>query len=148
MRYELFLRGAAALDDEALQTAARRLADFGPALGCEPYRSEGVTRGLDLFVEIQQPEAGRQLCRAAFAIASQQGLTVFDPQLGRPVMEGDAAQIEAQIESVQAFAEGVPLGTSASAAPGLSPSARLWLVIAGLLVAAFVLARGLSCLAA
>jgi hypothetical protein len=148
MRYELFLRGAAALDDQALEEAAALVAAQGPALRWEPYRVEGVTRGLDVIADLDQPGVGALLCRAVFGIAAAQGLTVFDPQQGRPVMEGDAAQIEGQIERARAFAEAAPLGgAGAAATAGLSPGARLWLIIGVLLVGAVALARGLSCLA-
>jgi hypothetical protein len=145
MRYELFLRGAAALDDEAVQAAAQIVADHGPTLSWERYQADGATRGLDVAADLEQPGAGALLCRAVFRIAAAQGLTVFDPQLGRAVMEGDAEQIEAQAERGRAFVEAMPLSTAAGEKPGLNPSTRLWVLIAALLVGALVLARALSC---
>lgn len=148
MRYELFLRGAAALDDKALEEAARLVAAQGPALRWEPYTVEGVARGLDVIADLEQPGVGALLCRAVFAIAAAQGLTVFDPQQGRPVMEGDAARIEGQIERARAFAEAAPLGGARTASgAGLGPAARIWLIIGLLVLAAVALARGLTCLA-
>jgi hypothetical protein len=147
MRYELFLRGAAALDDEAVQAAAQIVAEHGPTLSWERFQVDGVTRGLDVGADLEQPGAGALLCRAVFRIAAAQGLTVFDPQLGRAVMEGDAEQIEVQAERGRAFAEAAPLSSASGQPARLNPSTRLWLLIALLLVGALVVARALSCLA-
>jgi hypothetical protein len=147
MRYELFLRGAAALDDEAVQTAAQIVAEHGPTLSWERYQADGATRGLDVAADLDQPGAGALLCRAVFRIAAAQGLTVFDPQLGRAVMEGDAEAIEAHAERGHAFSEALPVSVGAGDKSGLNPSTRLWVMIALLLVGALLLARGLSCLA-
>jgi hypothetical protein len=126
-----------------VRAAAAVVADQGPALRWERYQVDGVTLGIDVIASLDEPGAGDRLCQAAFAVAGGQGLTVFDPQLGRTVMEGDAETIVRQVERAHAFAEAAPV----SAASGLAPSSRLWLLLGLLVVGALVLARALSCLA-
>jgi len=126
-----------------VQAAAEVVAELGPMLRWERYQVGGVTLGIDVIGDLDKPGAGSTICRAAFAIASAQGLIVFDPQLGRPVMEGDAVAIEHQAECARAFIEAAPVGV----APGLTPSTRLWLLLGLLLLGALMLARTLSCLA-
>jgi len=143
MRYELFLRGAAPLTDEQLD-AIHAAAD--EALRVEAYRTEQHdVAGVDLGGGPSQNQAAERLCSAAFRLADQHGLTVFDPQLGRAVTSADEDAIRRQVEQSAAFAEAAPLTPVVEERPGLSPSLRLWLIVAALAALALVLGRALQC---
>jgi hypothetical protein len=145
MRYELFLRGSAPLSDEDVDTI-RAAAD--EALRVEAFRTEEhAVGGVDLGVDPSQIRAAERLCSAAFRLAAEHGLTVFDPQLGRAVTSADEDTIRRQLEQSAAFAEAAPLTPLVEERSGLSPSLRLWLIVAAFAALALVLGRALQCAA-
>jgi hypothetical protein len=145
-RYELFLRSTAPLDEPSLQAIAEAVAHAPTPLVLERVVADGRTCGVDLGAALDQPRAGDALCKVAFALASEHRLSVFDPQLGRLVTDGDREQIAAHVERTSAFDSAALL--SVGPKPGtrrLSSSGRLWLVIAIGGGALLILMRALSC---
>jgi hypothetical protein len=141
MRYELFLRSRTPLQQEALEQVAAELEQQGPGLVLEPYREEETLLGFDVGADPQQPGAAAALCGAAFSLEQRHDLSVFDPQLGRPVTEADSDLIARQVAELTAFGQ----GALTAAAPSGSPALRLWLVVAGVLVLVLLLGRALRC---
>lgn len=139
MRYELFLRSRSPLQEEVLKQVAAELSQ--PGLVLEPYREEGALLGFDLGADPQQPGAAAALCGAAFALEQQHDLSVFDPQLGRPVTEADGELIARRLAELTAFDQ----GALTAATPTGSPTLRLWLVVAGALVLVLLLGKALRC---
>ena len=147
MRYELFLRRAAPLPDEAQQAVKEIASSEGDdSLALELFRKDDVVTGFDLGVDPNHPRAAGLLCGAAFRLAEEHGLNIYDPQLGRAVTAGDEESIRQQLEQSAAFVMAAPVSTVAEGG-GLSPTLRLWLIVIGVVVLAFVVIRGMSCAA-
>jgi hypothetical protein len=145
-RYELFLRSSAPLDEPALQAIAAAAAQSPTSLVLERYVADGQTRGVDLGAPLDQPRAAEALCKIAFALAAAHQLAVFDPQLGRPVTDGDREQIAQHFERTSAFDGAALLSVGPSPSTRrLSSSARLWLVIVLGGATLLILMRALSC---
>jgi len=153
MRYEFFLRRPAEpLTDEELAAAVAALeGEEGGELSLEPYRDEdGALLGLDLGVGVEELAGAARLCRAAFALAAAHRLTVFDPQLGRSVTEGDEELIQHGFDRGAAFAMAAPIsgatgGGGGAGGGGLSSSAKLWLAVIGVIALLLVVGRLLRC---
>ena len=147
MRYELFLRREAGVDDE-LVAAARDKA--GELVRVERFEGEGTGEapsGLDLGVEVDARGASEALCEAAFALAEAHGLTVFDPQLGRTVSRDDGEAIGEQIARTNAFAAAGLASLDASPRVGSRAAAKGWLILAATIVGLIVVVRLLRCAA-
>ena len=145
MRYELFLRREAGVDDE-LVAAARDKA--GELVRVERFEGEGeAPSGLDLGVEVDARGASEALCEAAFALAEAHGLTVFDPQLGRTVSRDDGEAIGEQIARTNAFAAAGLASLDASPRVGSRAAAKGWLILAATIVGLIVVVRLLRCAA-
>lgn len=146
MRYELFLRSAAPLDEPLIREIQAAHAD----LHVSAYSDDDGIQGVDLGVDLEDPAAARLLCKAAFSLAEQHGLRIFDPQLGHPVSEADREQITTQVERTSAFMQSMPVSMAGAAqgteGEGMAPTTRLWLWIGGALVGALLLSQGLTCL--
>jgi hypothetical protein len=147
VRYELFLRRSAPLTEQMFAEVRGAVEQEGHgALKLDPYHTEGGSlAGFDLGVDPNQPAAAALLCRVAFRMAEEQQLGVYDPQLGRAVTVGDEELIGQQLEQNAAFVMAAPVTPTPEGGGGLSPTLRLWLIIIGLVVAAFVLIRAASC---
>ena len=143
MRYELFLRREAGVDDE-LVAAARDKA--GELVRVERFEGEAPS-GLDLGVEVDARGASEALCEAAFALAEAHGLTVFDPQLGRTVSRDDGEAIGEQIARTNAFAAAGLASLDASPRVGSRAAAKGWLILAATIVGLIVVVRLLRCAA-
>lgn len=160
MRYELFLRRSAPLSPEedtsrqaprplseqALAAAREAVQEGHGALSLDPYHAEGgALAGFDLGVDPNQPGAAALLCRVTFRLAEEQQLGVYDPQLGRAVTAGDEALIGQQLEQNAAFVMAAPVTPRPEGVGAISPTLRLWLLVIGVVVLAFVLIRAASC---
>lgn len=102
--------------------------------------------GVDLGVDLDLPRGGQQICRVAFELAPEHGLSVFDPQLGRAVSKSDEAAIEERFEQSAAFSVASPITSAGADSPRLSPTTKLWLLVAGLILLVVFASRGISCL--
>ncbi len=149
MRYELFLRRSdGALEDQALASIAQRVAGGKTQLVLEVYRSDRSNEalGVDLGVELGvETGAACRLVELALALAAEHGLTVYDPQLGRTVAAGAAEQVVAHYERTAAFTGGEQLGQGGHSPAGGPASARIWIYLAGAVVALFLASRLLTC---
>lgn len=144
MRYELFLRRDTELEQPEELLAEASAAELRAELYVHPH--SGEARGLDLGVDLEAPAGTARLCKAAFELAAAHGLQVFDPQLGRTVCAADQPAIEERFEQSSAFAVAAPVTPGADSPGLLSPSAKLWLLVIGVVVLLFLLLRGASCL--
>jgi hypothetical protein len=146
MRYELFLRREAGVDDEVLEATRQRA---GETLSVEPFAGEADAgaRGVDLGVEADARGAAEALCAAAFDLAEAYGLTVFDPQLGRTVSRSDSEQIGEQVARTNAFATAALGSLESSPRVGSRAAAKGWLILAGAIVALIVAIKLLRCAA-
>jgi len=141
MRYELFLR-IALLSDQTLETVRGEVAG---ELSVDSYRDPaGALAGFDLGVDADHPGGAQQLCAAAFQLAADHGLTIYDPQLGRTVAAGDEEEIRQQLAQTAAFAMSAPV-TPMTEGQRLTPTLRLWLLVLGLVLGGLLLVRALSC---
>jgi hypothetical protein len=150
MRYELFLRRPSGpLSDEELQALREALGrEEGADLALDPYRSEeGALLGVDIGVALDRPAGAARLCRLAFAAAAEHGLSVYDPQLGRSVGEGDEDLVQQRFDQGAAFSMAAPVSTASDPAGGLrlSPTVKLWLVVLGAIVLVLLASRCLTC---
>lgn len=102
--------------------------------------------GVDLGVALDQPRGGQRICQVAFELASEHGLSVFDPQLGRAVTKNDEATIEERFAQSAAFSVASPISSAGADSPRLSPTTKLWLLVAGVILLAIFASRGVSCL--
>jgi hypothetical protein len=138
-RYELFLRASAPLPEETLAELEAACQAASPPVALDPYRAEdGALRGVDLRIDPTGPGAAKRLCALAFEVARDRALTVFDPQLARVVGESESAAIEEHAARGGAFAEGAALSPVAGSS---SANARLWLIVALVVVAVLLLMR-------
>ena len=147
--YELFLRtrDQATIDLAELERAT---ATLGPGLRAEPYVGEGGDpahpRGVDLALE--EGGAIERLLDAAFPLARQLGLEVFDPNGGEAVTEAGRERVEARYAEMCAYRADTlgEVGLQPLPAPTVPASARtrvhVWLIVAGIIVAFLLLARG------
>jgi hypothetical protein len=147
--YELFLR---ARDDGVIDGAAleRETAALGPGLRAEAYVGEGGDpahpRGVDLALE--EGESIEKLLDAALRLAAALGLQVFDPASGEAVTEAQRDRVAARYAELCSYRAdtlgevGVqPLPTPASTT-GARTTVHVWLIVAGIIVAFLLLARG------
>ena len=144
MRYELFLRRLSeALDQEELDAVCEAAAQEGGEVHVDPYRDEdGALLGVDLGIDVDQPAGAAQLCRVAFEVAGAHRLSLFDPQLGRAVAEGDEELVQQRFDQGAAFEVAAPIATASSPSPGgLSPGVKLWLAVIGLIALALLVGR-------
>lgn len=146
MRYELFLRSSSPLSEETLAEVRRRAGEDD--LSMDPYRNadNGELLGVDLGTDPDAPRASR-LCALAFALAREHQLTVFDPQLGRSVTEGDGELIAQHLAQSAAFTLAVPVAPAVEGEGRISPTLRLWILVLGLMALAFLLIKAMTCLA-
>ncbi len=144
MRYELFLRSASPLSEQLLD----EMRGVCQEMTLEPFLQGEESVGVDLGVDVEDPAAARLLLKAAFSLAEQHGLSIFDPQLGRQVTEADRELITTQVGRTTAFMQAMPVslaGMEQSADEGISSSTRLWLMIGGLIVLAMAVSQMLTC---
>jgi hypothetical protein len=147
--YELFLRtrDQRTIDGAELE---RAIASLGPGLRAERFVGEGGdaehARGLDLAIE--EGEAIEKLLDAAFRLAPQLGLEVFDPNGGEAVTESQrdrVAERYAEMCSYRADTLG-EVGRQPLPPPVTTTGSRttlhVWLIVAGIVVAFLLLARG------
>jgi hypothetical protein len=147
--YELFLRARdpATIDAAELERATAAL---GPGLRAEPYVGDGGDpahpRGVDLALEEDAPI--ERLLDAAFALAPRLGLEVFDPNGGEAVTAAGRERVEARYAELCAYRADtlgevgpapLPLPVSAT---GNRTTLHVWLIVAGIVVAFLLLARG------
>jgi hypothetical protein len=146
LRYELFLRGSASLSEEVLSSIGAGVEQLGSGtVILEPFRTEdGRLDGVDIGISPEEADSAQILCDVAFRLAAEHGFTVFDPQLGRTVTEGDDDLIRQGFAQSSAFAMAAPI-TPLEESPSLSPTLRLWLIVIGLGFLFFILARSLRC---
>ncbi|MBI5477556.1 MAG: hypothetical protein HY906_01800 [Deltaproteobacteria bacterium] len=147
--YELFLR---ARDQGTIEVAAleREIAALGPGLRAERFVGEGgdpeQPRGVDLALE--EGESIERLLDAAFRLARTLGLEVFDPNSGEAVSEAQRDRVAAHYAEVCAYRADTlgEVGRQPLPAPATPASARtrvhVWLIVAGIIVAFLLLARG------
>jgi len=147
--YELFLR---ARDDGSVDVAAleRELAALPKGLRAERFVGEGGDpsrpRGVDLALE--EGESIEKLLDAAFRLAPALGLQVFDPTSGEAVTEAQRDRVAARYAEVCAYRADTlgEVGLQPLPAPTVPASARtrvhVWLIVAGIIVAFLLLARG------
>ena len=140
------MRSVSPLDDAAL-VAMRGAITTGIAL--DPFRREQALVGVDLSIALDQPVGARALVENALQLASEHGLTLFDPQLGRSVGEGDLSEIEERFTQTATFNETGFLGTSNDPRYRATrqANARMWLWVGGLIVVVLLLGRLLRCAA-
>jgi hypothetical protein len=148
MRYELFLRRPSEpLGQKELDVVCAAAAQEDGEIHVDPYRDEeGALLGVDLGIDLDQPGGAASLCRVAFDLAGAHRLSLYDPQLGRAVVEGDEDLVQQRFDQGAAFDVAAPITTASSpAGGGLSPSVKLWLAVIGMIVLVLVLGRWLSC---
>jgi hypothetical protein len=147
--YELFLRtrDQATLDVAALE---RVVATLGPGLRAELYVGEGADpahpRGVDLALD--EGESIERLLDAAFTLAEQLGLEIFDPHSSEAVTAAQRDRVVeryAEMCSYRADTLG-EVGQQPLPAPltttGSRTTLHVWLIVAGIVVAFLLLARG------
>jgi hypothetical protein len=151
--YELFLRSTVPLSEEAVRGLEEAIAGSGPSgdgaasapreggAVVERYAGDGGLLGVDVSLSFEGL-AGR--LRPVLEHAASRRLAVYDPQLGRTVVATDAEEILEQARRSSAFHEGAPLGTGLGSTRS-APSTRIWLIVLGLVVAFFLLAKLLRC---
>ena len=147
MRYELFLRSAAPLTEAVVEQIRTANED----LSVDPYQDEaGMLMGVDLGVELEDPAGPRLLLKAAFPLALDHGLRMFDPQLGRPITDADHEMVTEQMERTMAFMQSMPVSTAGQLVSGqqegISATTRLWLMIGGAMALALLASQGLTCM--
>jgi hypothetical protein len=138
MRYEVFLRADRPLDPTQQAKIVELHAEQGGGTDCALYREAQQVLGADLSVAVESAQAAERLCALAFTLTQRLGLAAFDPQLGRPIGEGERELVAARIEQMRAFAQAVPL--SPPSAVG-TPRARLWLALVFSIVALLLIGR-------
>lgn len=148
MRYELFLRPQLPEEGDAADPAGtllQRARQREPALQVDPYREEGILRGVDLSLDVELAPDPELLPRAAFELAA--GLTVpvqvFDPQLGRVVDRAAEGLVLARMNELRAFGQAAPL--TPEPAPARSPLFWIALLLGGVLLLVTLLNRLIGC---
>jgi hypothetical protein len=147
--YELFLRAPDGATVAAADLARAVAAHAAPGLRAEPFVGEGGDparpRGLDVaLAEDGTPSA---LVDAAFALAQELGLDVYDPQVGMLVSAAEKDDIRARCDEVRVFladtlGEAGAYASLPDPAPGSRSRLHLWLIVAGVIVAVLLLSRG------
>ena len=147
--YELFLR---ARDQGTIDAAEleRVIAALGPGVRAERFVGEGGDpehpRGVDLALD--EGESIERLLDAAFRLAPQLGLEVFDPNGGEAVTETQRDRVAERYAEMCAFRADTlgEVGRQPLPAPARGPGSRttlhVWLIVAGIIVAFLLLARG------
>jgi hypothetical protein len=147
--YELFLR---ARDSGTIEVAAldREVATLGPGLRAERFVGEGGDpehpRGVDLALE--EGESIERLLDAAFRLAPALGLEVFDPNGGEAVTPAQRDRVAARYDEMCSYRADTLGEVGRQPLPALAPPAaartrlHVWLIVAGILVAFLLLARG------
>jgi hypothetical protein len=147
--YELFLRARA---DASVDVAAleREVAALPRGLRAERFVGEGGDparpRGVDLALE--EGEAIEKLLDAAFHLATELGLQVFDPMSGEAVTDAQRDRVAARYAELCTYRADTlgEVGMQPLPAPTVPASARtrvhVWLIVAGIIVAFLLLARG------
>lgn len=106
--------------------------------------------GVDLGGDLEDPAAPRLLLKAAFPLAEDHGLRMFDPQLGRPITDADREMVTEQMERTVAFMQSMPVSTAGQLVggenEGMSATTRLWLMIGGAMALALLLSQGMTCM--
>lgn len=147
--YELFLRAPdrGTVDLAELQ---RAIATLGPGLRAERFVGEGGDpahpRGVDLALD----EGGsiERLLDAALRLAPQLGLEIFDPNGGEAVTESQRERVAARYAELCSYRADTlgEVGPQPLPAPTATTGSRttlhLWLIVAGIVVAFLLLARG------
>ena len=147
--YELFLR---ARDQGTIDVAdlERALATLGPGLRAERFVGEGGDpehpRGVDLALE--EGASIERLLDAAFRLASQLGLEIFDPNGGEAVTESQREHVAARFTEMCSYRADTlgEVGRQPLPPPTITTGSRtrmhVWLIVAGIIVAFLLLARG------
>jgi len=143
MRYELFLRSTSPLTEEQLESI-RETVEASGAVELELYRSEGETRGVDLGVDVDDPRGPGALCEAAFALADEFRLSVFDPQLSRTVTAGEEGEIRGKLDQVSTFSQAALL-SPASVSTTSPTTLWIWLAIIGSVVLLYLVSKMMTC---
>jgi hypothetical protein len=150
--YELFLRPPPGTIPDAAQLAAA-LTDLEPGVRGEliPAAAAGeasvAPQGLDLGLEAGAPI--ERLLDAAFRVAGALDLEVFDPQGSEVVTAAGRDRVEARYAEMCSYRAdtlgevgSLPVLPLPAATPGGRTRLHLWLIVAGLVLAFLLLARG------
>ena len=144
MHYELFLRSSTPLSEEQLQSIGEAVEATSGAVELELYAADGEPLGVDLGVDVDDPRGPTALCEAAFALAEEHKLSVFDPQLSRTVTAGEEAEIRRQLDQVSTFSQAALLSPTSSTTT--TPSTLwIWLVVIGSVVLLYLVSKMMTC---
>lgn len=145
MRYELFLRSSTPLSEQLLQSITEAVEGGSGAVDVEPYAADGETLGVDLGVEVDDPRGPSALCEAAFSLADEFRLSVFDPQLSRTVTPGEEAEIKHQLDQVSTFSEAALISPADHGSSTTPSTLWIWLVVIGSVVLLYLVSKLMTC---
>ncbi len=145
MRYELFLRSTEPLTEAQLDAVAKKLEGTSGAVDVEAYTEGGQPLGVDLVVDVEDPRATTALCESAFSLAEELQLTVYDPQLSRPVTAGEEEEIRQQLEQVSTFSEAALVAPAAGEPSAMPSTVWIWLVLIGAALLLYVVSQLMTC---
>lgn len=145
MRYELFLRSTDALTKAQLDAIAKKLEGNSGAVDVEAYTEGGQPLGVDLVVDVEDPRAATALCEVAFSVADELKLSVYDPQLSRPVTAGEEEEIRQQLEQVSTFSEAALVSPAAGEPSTMPSTVWVWLVLIGAALLLYVVSQLMTC---